>query len=143
MEMSLEGDNKDLISTTISPDGSRIAAASLNGTVYLWDATTRRLVLPPINSPIGGFESLKFSSDNTQLILACIDGGTCLWNAADGKPIRTSQSSDSFLSGNKKVMSFDMKDGWRSGEFEDQMTSILACGRTSTGKLLVVWEAVQ
>ena len=138
MEMSLEGDNKDLISTTISPDGSRIAAASLNGTVYLWDATTCRLVSPPIDSPIGGFKSLNFSSDNTQLILACIDGGTCLWNAADGKPIHTSQSSDSFLSGNKQVMSFDMKDGWRSGEFEDSLLRLLPSDDLHSG----VWAYV-
>jgi WD40 repeat protein len=103
----------------MSPDGSRIVAASLNGTVYLWDATTRRLASPPIDSPIGGFKSLNFSSDNTRLILASIDGGTCLWNSTGGKPIHTSLSSDPFLSGNKNVMSFNMKDGWRSGEFED------------------------
>jgi WD40 repeat protein len=133
MEMSLEGDAKDLISTTISPDGSRIAAASLNGTVYLWDATTHRLMSPPIDSPIGGFKSLNFSSDSTQLILACIDGGMCLWNATDGKPIRASLSSDSFLSGNKKVMSFNMKDGWRSGEYEDSLLRWLPSDDPNSG----------
>jgi WD40 repeat protein len=138
MEVSLEGDAKDLISTTISPDGSRIAAASLNGTIYLWDATTRQLASPPIDSLIGGFKSLNFSSDSTQLILACIDGGTCLWNSTDGKPIRASPSSDSFLSGNKEVMSFNMKDGWRSGEFEDSLLRWLPSDDPNSG----VWAYV-
>jgi WD40 repeat protein len=138
MEMSLEGDSRDLTAITISPDGSRIAAASLNGTVYLWDATTRQLVSPPIDSPIGGFKSLNFSSDSTRLILACIDGGTCLWNSTDGKPIRTSLSSDSFLSGNKNVMSFNMKDGWRSGEFEDCLLRWLPSDDPNSG----VWAYV-
>ncbi|KIM76096.1 hypothetical protein PILCRDRAFT_13006 [Piloderma croceum F 1598] len=138
MEMSLEGDSRDIAAISISRDGSRIAAASLNGTIYLWDATTRRLVSPPIDSPIGGFKSLKFSSDNTRLILACIDGGTCLWNSTDGKPIRTALSSDSFLSENKKVMSFNMKDGWRSGEFEDSLLRWLPSDDSNSG----VWAYV-
>ena len=138
MEMSLEGDAKDLISTTISPDGSRIAAASLNGTVYLWDATTLRLVSPPINSPINGFKSLNFSLDGTQLILACIDTGMSLWNSTDGKLIRTLLSSDSFLSGNKEVMSFNIKDGWRFGEFEDSLLRWLPSDDSNSG----VWAYI-
>jgi WD40 repeat protein len=138
MEMSLEGDSRDLTAISISPDGSRIAAASLNGTVYLWDATAHQLVSPPIDSSIGGFKSLNFSSDSTRLILACIDGGTSLWNSTDGKLIRTSLSSDSFLSGNKNVMSFNMKDGWRSGEFEDCLLRWLPSDDPNSG----VWAYV-
>jgi WD40 repeat protein len=133
MEMSLEGDSIALTAISIFPDGSRIAASSLNGTVYLWDATTRRLVSPPIDSHIGGFKSLNFSSDSTQLILASINGGMCLWNATDGKPIRASLSSNSFLSRNKNVMSFNMKDGWCSGEYEDSLLRWLPSDDPNSG----------
>jgi WD40 repeat protein len=136
--MSLEGDAKDLISTTISPDGRRIAAASLNGTIYLWDTTTLRLVSPLINSPISGFKSLNFSVDGTRLILACIDTGTSLLNSTDGKLIHTSLSSESFLSGNKKVMSFNIKDGWCSGEFEGSLLRWLPSDDPNSG----VWAYV-
>jgi WD40 repeat protein len=121
MELGLEGNTKELLSITISPNGSRIAAVSLSGIVYLWDVVNCRLVSPPIESLVDGFKSLTFTPDGTQLILACIDGSTFLWNAVDGKPILTSSSSDFFLSAKLGVGSFDVKQGWRLGEFNDSL----------------------
>jgi WD40 repeat protein len=121
IESSLEGHTKDLISTTISSDGRRIAAVSLNGTVYLWDATTHQFASPPIESSIDGFKSLTFSSGGARLILSGVDGSSRVWNAANGKPLDICPPSEPFLCGNNEVMSFDMKEGRRSGSFENAL----------------------
>jgi hypothetical protein len=50
-----------------------------------------------------------------------MDGSTSVWNASNGKPMDTCPPSKPFFSGNNKVISFDMKDRWHSGNFEDAL----------------------
>lgn len=52
MDLSLIGDTTGIVAMSMSPDGSRIAAASMSDTISLWNSATRQLVSPPMRSPI-------------------------------------------------------------------------------------------
>jgi WD40 repeat protein len=104
-----------LISVTVSPDGIRIAAATASGSIYLWDAKSRKLI-SRAESSMDGITSLKFSSISSELIVARIDGSVSRWNAKDGNLIEAPVSRGNLTSGHDKVVSFDMQRGWQSGE---------------------------
>jgi WD40 repeat protein len=74
-------------SVAISHDGHRIASASMDGTVRLWDAATGQ----PIGEPLRGHDnmvtSVAFSPDGGRIASASIDGTVRLWDAATGKSI--------------------------------------------------------
>jgi WD40 repeat protein len=73
-------------SAQFSPDGQTVVAALRDGTVWLWDATTRK----PIGEPMrhaGSVNSAQFSPDGHRVVTASNDKTARLWEAATGKPI--------------------------------------------------------
>ena len=68
-----------------SPDGTRVATASDDKTVQLWQADTWKPVGPPLRTDATVL-SLAFSPDGTRIATASADNTARLWNT-DGQPI--------------------------------------------------------
>jgi WD40 repeat protein len=67
----------------VSPDGRRVAAVSLPGTVRVWGLPTDgRAPLPPfVTSQRGRVTELAFSPDGTRLASGALDGTVRLWDS--------------------------------------------------------------
>ena len=84
----------------VSPDGSRIVAGTLAGTVPVWDAATGgRLAtlrepaaggLGSSNFSIAGnsITSVSYSPDGTKILTSSDDTNARIWDAATGRPLR-------------------------------------------------------
>jgi RNA polymerase sigma factor (sigma-70 family) len=76
-------------SVVFSPDGKILAAQSREGSVFLWEARTGRLLrrIPVIPGAMGIGRLIDFSSDS-QLLAAALDANHIgLWQVATGKPL--------------------------------------------------------
>ncbi len=87
---TLQGHRTMVTVEAFSPDGSRLATASADGTICLWDVSLDFSADEP-GSPLwqsppreGGILALTFSTDGKHLISTGKDGEMQLWLAADG-----------------------------------------------------------
>ena len=76
----------ELTVARLSPDGTRIATASYDGTARIWDARSSRQLGPPLQHA-STVNWVGFSSDGKTLITASADRTVCLWDALTGQPI--------------------------------------------------------
>jgi WD40 repeat protein len=105
---------KEFVSLAFSPDGSRLAAASVDGNVCLWDSESHNLLASYPTNFINRMSSIAFSSDGGHLISSSIDGATHTWKATNGKSIDTHKSSAVHLnlSDSKEHVAFNAEHGW-------------------------------
>jgi WD40 repeat protein/serine/threonine protein kinase len=85
----LKGHFSEVKDVSFSPDSSRLASCSDDGTIKIWDATTGQEVLTLAGGE-GGVVSVRFMPDGLQLISCDADGRMRLWNAglmAADKPL--------------------------------------------------------
>jgi WD40 repeat protein/serine/threonine protein kinase len=73
----------DRVRAAISPDGTRIATASDDGTARIWDADGRPLT-PPMRHE-GEVNWVAFSPDGRRIVTASDDGTARVWEVADGR----------------------------------------------------------
>lgn len=87
------GGLSDRVSIAFSSDGLRVAAASLDGTVRLYDVINN-LELPALQAHIGGALHVAFSPDGKLLASTGVDRIVRIWNAQNGVPLRALSTKD-------------------------------------------------
>ncbi len=82
---ALRGHSRPVTGVAFSPDGTRLATASEDNTLQLWDPRTGERV-----AVLSGFtdrQSVAFSPDGTRLASGSSDGTIRLWNALTGAEV--------------------------------------------------------
>ena len=69
-----------------SPDGQRLASASDDQTVKIWDSATGKELFS-LKGHAGGVRSVAFSPDGQRLASASLDQTVKIWDSATGKEL--------------------------------------------------------
>jgi TIR domain/WD domain, G-beta repeat len=92
LDQTLSGHNGAVLDVAYSPDGQKLASASDDNTVIVWDTATLRPVGDlPFYGHYAGVTSVDFSPDSQILASGSRDSTIILWNAATGQIIRALQ----------------------------------------------------
>ncbi|MBM4042141.1 MAG: hypothetical protein FJ290_26895 [Planctomycetes bacterium] len=77
---TLEGRHGEVFSVAFSPDGTRLASGSLDGTIRLWDLRQPNAAPLILEGHTGWVYSVGFSADGTRLASGSLDGTIRLWD---------------------------------------------------------------
>ncbi|KZP06583.1 WD40 repeat-like protein [Athelia psychrophila] len=86
-EQVIEGHTERVFSVAFSSDGERVASASYDKTIRIWDARTGKLVAGPFEGHKGSVLSVAFSPDSERVASGSSDKTIRIWDARTGKLI--------------------------------------------------------
>jgi hypothetical protein len=84
---TLRGHTGAVRSVSWSPDGTRLATGSVDGTAKVWDAAGAHELLT-LKGHAGAVRSVAWSPDGTRLATAGDDGRASVWDAADARAVQ-------------------------------------------------------
>lgn len=96
MFKELKGHNGWVGSVVFSPDESKLASGSYDGTIKLWDVATGQ-ELQTIKGYDGCVNSVTFSPDGRKLASGSRDGTIKLWDLATGEELQTLEGLNSLV----------------------------------------------
>jgi WD40 repeat protein/DNA-binding SARP family transcriptional activator len=91
-------DANAIISVAFSPDGSRVASASLGGNAYVADARTGAALLT-LRGNMGEVAAVAYSRNGRLIATASSDGTARVWDSADGRELLTLQAGSAAVTG--------------------------------------------
>ena len=92
--LTLRGHTSRVVAVAFSPDGLRIASASFDRTVKLWELETGQEVCT-LRGHTAGVLSVMFSSDGASLVTSSMDCTAKVWSASATPKHRETQARDS------------------------------------------------
>ncbi|OAP64881.1 hypothetical protein AYL99_00853 [Fonsecaea erecta] len=94
---TLEGHSDWVNSVAFSPDSTRLASASVDGTVKIWNVSSGAS-LQTLEGHSAGVNSVAFSPDSTRLASASDDRTVKIWDASSGAYLQTLEGHSSWVS---------------------------------------------
>ncbi len=88
VRLTIKGHNAEIWRIAFSPDGSKLASASQDGTTKIWSASTGKNLLELHGHKRGGGNSVAFHPDGNRLVTAGDDQTVRIW-AATGQELLT------------------------------------------------------
>ena len=90
---TLEGHTSRVTAVVFSPDGKRIASASNDETVRLWDTATGA-ALQTLKGHTRSVSTVAFSRDGQLVASASYDGTVRVWDTATGVTLQTLEHNE-------------------------------------------------
>jgi WD40 repeat protein/DNA-binding SARP family transcriptional activator len=94
--LTLKGHTREVLDVEFSPDGTRIATASADGTAKIWDARTGNLLFT-LSGNDQGIWGLAYSPDGTRIVTASEDSTVKVWDASTGREVFTFSGHTNFV----------------------------------------------